>query len=95
MPNPKDDAKLLWQGLKDFFKFSKVEVKDHVDDWHFDIVDSVLGYGLHNILWYIIQAGLVVFATYLLFRHISLENLFYTVVLWFVLKYLFKLIFPK
>ncbi len=95
MPNPKDDVKLLWQGLKDFFKFSKVEAEEHVDDWYFDIVDGVLGYGLHKVLWYLVQAGLVVFATYLLFRQINLENLFYTVAIWFALKYLFKLIFPE
>lgn len=95
MPNPRDDLKLIWQGFKDFFKFSKIETEEHVDDWHFEIVDGVLGYGLHKIVWYLVQAALVVFATYLLFHRINLENLFYTVVIWFVLKYLFKSFFPE
>lgn len=98
--------KAVWKELKKdigvmlgFFepvsKFSKKRVSDYKDDSSFDFIVQFLEHGLHNILWYIIQIGLVFLITFIVFRTISFWNLVYTIIIFLVLKFAFQKIMGK
>ena len=94
-PEKPNEAEIVAGGLRDFGNFVRTKAKDRRDDRNFEFIEGVLSFGLHIILWRIVQGLLLVFVTYVLFRRVTLEYLLYTVVLGFLIKKLSEIVFGK
>jgi hypothetical protein len=95
MDELKKDLRIILSFFDPLFKFSKKRTNDYKDDSNFEFYESILKFGIHNIVWYAVIVALVFLFTFIIFRKVSIWNLIYTILIFLAGKFLFERITGK